>query len=175
MSPRSDRVLGPLAYQAHDSPQTFAEGLEEYYEANSRRIVRPADLPEASARLFRDHDLRHGVFGLGISLEDEVMADARALLSSDLGLRRYLTYMTTDETLTILLKETGYLACSLATLRFRGSAVRPGKLFARSGAAVVAAAGVRGAPAHGASAGVRHSSDLTGELERSVQPGGGRV
>jgi hypothetical protein len=108
--------LGPLRYQRQDSPQTLADGLEEYYAANIGKVVRPRDLAPESADLFRSHDLCHVIFGLDTSLADEGMADVRTLLSCDVGWRRYTKYMTSDPAAKAIFKELGYLRAIGITL-----------------------------------------------------------
>ena len=49
MERMNGRSLGPLGYQQQDSPQTLADGLEEYYAANVGRVARPRDLPTLAA------------------------------------------------------------------------------------------------------------------------------
>ena len=98
-----------LAYQEQDSTLTLAEGLEEYYTANVGTVTRPRDLPRESARLFRSHDICHVIFGLNTSLSDEALADARTLLSCDVGFRRYSAYLAQDKQAKALFKELGYL------------------------------------------------------------------
>ncbi|HXQ17584.1 MAG TPA: hypothetical protein VN814_23450 [Caulobacteraceae bacterium] len=109
-------TLGPLRYQQQDSPQTLADGLEEYYAANVGKVVRPRDLPPESAALFRSHDMCHVVFGLNTTLDDEAMADVRTLLSCDVGWRRYARYMTSDPAAKAIFKELGYLKSVWVTI-----------------------------------------------------------
>ena len=54
----------PLRYQRQNSPQTLAEGLEEYYAANDGRVTPPARLPASTVALARSHDICHVIFGL---------------------------------------------------------------------------------------------------------------
>lgn len=96
------------AYQKQDSSLTLAEGLEEYYEANVGKVVRPRDLPSESAALFRSHDMCHIIFGLNTTLDDEVMVDTRTIFSCDVGFRRYSAYLTQDKHAKALFKELGY-------------------------------------------------------------------
>ena len=98
-----------LAYQQQDSAQTLSDGLSEYYAANVGTVIRPGDLPPESAALFLSHDMCHVIFGLGTTLVDEAIADARTLLSCDVGMRRYSTYLTQDKQAKALFKELGYL------------------------------------------------------------------
>jgi len=112
----SDRALGPLSYQHQDSPQTLADGLEEYYAANVGKVVRPHDLPAESVALFRSHDMCHVVFGLNTTLDDEALTDVRTLLSCDVGVRRYATYLATDKQAQALFKELGYLKSVWVTI-----------------------------------------------------------
>ena len=97
-----------LRYQQQASEQTLAEGLEEYYAANVGKVTRPRDLPAESVSLFLSHDICHVIFGLNTSLSDEALADVRTMLSSDVGLRRYAAYLTTDKQAQALFKELGY-------------------------------------------------------------------
>lgn len=98
-----------LGYQQQDSPQTLAERLEEYYAANVGKVVRPSDLPPESVGLFRSHDMCQVVFWLNATLDDEALADARTLLSCDVGIRRYATYLAMDKQAQTLFRELGYL------------------------------------------------------------------
>lgn len=108
MSRRLHEALGPLGYQRQDSRQTLADGLEEYYAANAGKVVHPRDLPPESGVLFRSHDMCHVVFGLSTTPDDETLADVRTLLSCDVGMRRYATYLATDKQAQALFKELGY-------------------------------------------------------------------
>ena len=117
MDRMNGRSLGPLGYQQQDSPQTLADGLEEYYAANVGRVARPRDLPPESSDLFRSHDMCHVVFGLNTTLDDEAMADVRTLLSCDVGWRRYSRYMTQDPAAKAIFKELGTLKSVWVTIR----------------------------------------------------------
>jgi hypothetical protein len=68
---------------------TLAEALVEYYAANAGRVLRPSDLSDESAELFRSHDICHVIFGLDTTFADEAMVDTRTLLSCDVGVRKY--------------------------------------------------------------------------------------
>jgi len=105
-----------LEYQRQDSPLTLSEGLEEYYAANEGVVIRPRDLPDESYGLFRSHDMCHVIFGLGTTLDDEAMADARSLFSSDVGWRRYSAYVTGDKQAKEIFKELGYLRSIWVTI-----------------------------------------------------------
>jgi len=114
---RDRKIAGArLGYQRQDSPQTLAQGLEEYYAANVGKVVRPRDLPPESVGLFLSHDVCHVVFGLNTTLDDEAMADVRTLLSCDVGVRRYATYLATDKQAQALFKELGYLKSMWVTI-----------------------------------------------------------
>ena len=106
-----------LGYQEQDSSQTLREGLAEYYRANPGIVTRPADLPAESLALFRSHDMCHVIFGLNTSLGDETLADARTLFSCDVGVRRYVRYLATDQTAKALFKELGYGKALVVTLK----------------------------------------------------------
>ena len=105
-----------LEYQEQDSAQTLADGLEEYYAANVGTVTRPRDLPPESAALFRSHDICHVIFGLNTSLTDEALADTRALLSSDVGYRRYVSYLRTNAEAQAIFKRVGYVRSMWITL-----------------------------------------------------------
>lgn len=96
-----------LRYQRQDSDQTLAEGLAEYYAANAGRVTPPADLPPESAALFRRHDTCHVIFGLDTSPADEAVTDTRAMLSCDVGFRRYSAYLASDTQAKAIFKEFG--------------------------------------------------------------------
>ena len=98
-----------LGYQKQDSAQTLAEGLQEYYAANVGTVTRPDDMAADSAALFRSHDIVHVIFGLNTNLSDEVIADTRGALATDVGIRRYLTYVRTNAEAQALFKQLGYL------------------------------------------------------------------
>ena len=103
-------------YQEQDSKLTLAEGLAEYYAVNGARVAPPPSLPPESQALFRNHDVCHVIFGLDTTLEDEGMADARTLLSCDVGWRRYARYMTSDPEARAIFKELGYARAVWTTL-----------------------------------------------------------
>jgi hypothetical protein len=103
-------------YQAQDSRQTLSAALEEYYALNLGRVQRPSNLPAESARLFLCHDICHVIFGLTTSLADEAMVDARTLLSTDVGPRRYAHYLAADPQAQKLFKELGWLRAVAITL-----------------------------------------------------------
>ena len=105
-----------LRYQEQNSPQTLAEGLEEYYAANIGIVTRPSDLPAESVALFVGHDTGHVIFGLSTSLTDEAMADTRILLSTDAGFWRYSRYITADKQAKAIFKQVGYGKVALYTL-----------------------------------------------------------
>jgi len=88
---------------------TLAESLAEYYAANTGRVLRPSDLSEESAELFRSHDMCHVIFGLDTTFADEAMVDARTLLSCDVGVRKYVRYLMTNPEAKAIFKEVGYL------------------------------------------------------------------
>ena len=117
LTPQAAAAATPGRYQNQASTQTLAEGLAEYYARNAGRVTPPVELPLESAALFRSHDLCHVIFGLDTTLADETLADARKLLSCDVGWRRYAAYLATDPAAKALFKELGYAAAAWATLR----------------------------------------------------------
>ena len=111
-----DNPAARLSYQRQESPQTLSEGLQEYYGANVGAVTRPKDLPPESAALFLSHDICHVIFGLNTTLDDEALADARTLLSCDVGVYRYASYLAQDKQAKALFKELGYLKSAWVTL-----------------------------------------------------------
>jgi hypothetical protein len=111
-----NRAAAGLAYQQQESPLTLAEGLEEYYAANSGKVTRPRDLPTESAGLFVSHDTCHVIFGLNTTPDDEAIADFRTILSCDVGVRRYAAYLLQDKQAQALFKEFGYLRSVWVTI-----------------------------------------------------------
>jgi hypothetical protein len=103
-------------YQNQDPDMTLAEALAEYYAANTGRVLRPSDLSEECAGLFRSHDICHVIFGLDTTLADEAMADTRTLLSCDVGVRKYGRYLAANPEAKAIFKEIGYLKCIWITV-----------------------------------------------------------
>ena len=95
---------------------TFAEALAEYSAANTGRVLRPSDLSDESAELFRNHDMCHVIFGLDTTFADEAMVDTRTLLTCDVGVRKYLRYLMTSPEAKAIFKEIGYLKCIWITI-----------------------------------------------------------
>jgi hypothetical protein len=89
-------VVRLFRYQEQDSTQTLREGLDEFYTAHRSAVSMPCDLRAASASIFVGHDISHVIFGLTPSLVDEAITDARIMLATDVGLRRYWHAFTTD-------------------------------------------------------------------------------
>ena len=79
----------PLRYRRQNSPQTLAEGLEEYYAANVGRVTPPSRLPAGTVALAVSHDICHVIFGLDTTAPDEAMVNVRTLLACDIGLADY--------------------------------------------------------------------------------------
>ena len=63
-----------LNFQKQDSMQTLHEGLLEFYSINPHfRELVEKDSP--NARVFKEHDYTHVLFGLGTSIEEESILD----------------------------------------------------------------------------------------------------
>jgi hypothetical protein len=105
-----------LHYRSQQAAMTLAEGLTEYYAANTSKVLRPSDLSEESAELFRSHDICHVIFGLDTTLADEAIVDTRTFLSCDVGVRKYARYLTTNPEAKAIFAETGYLKCIWITI-----------------------------------------------------------
>ena len=113
----ADRAATGLAYMAQDSVQTLAEALDEYYQANSGKVLQPEYLSEESRMLFRNHDICHVIFGLDTKIDDEALADMRTLFSTDVGWRRYLSYLESDKAARAIFKGVGFGSLFVATVR----------------------------------------------------------
>ena len=63
-------------FQNQNSTQTLEEGLQEFYSINSnfRKLSEKKDNPYA--RVFKEHDYTHVLFGLGTSIEEESLLDS---------------------------------------------------------------------------------------------------
>jgi hypothetical protein len=116
LSPAKDSAGLRCRYQQQDSPQTLGEGLAEYYAHNRGRVLPPDSLSPESAALFRSHDICHVIFGLDTTLEDEVMADTRTMLSCDVGWTRYAKYLNNPDAKAIF-QELGYGTALWGTLK----------------------------------------------------------
>lgn len=90
--------------------------MAEYYEGHPG-LFRPSQLPEDSAQFFRSHDIAHIVFGLDTTLTDEGLADFWTLWGTDVGLRRYLTYVRTNPEAQEVAKQIGWARVVLTTLQ----------------------------------------------------------
>ena len=57
-------------FQKQNSTQTLQEGLEEFYSINTefRQLSEKTDNP--NAKIFKEHDYTHVLFGLGTSIEE---------------------------------------------------------------------------------------------------------
>jgi len=114
-SPVGDRIHR-FEYQRQDSAQTLAAGLNEYYRGHPC-VIRPDAISPESAALFRRHDICHVIFGLDTTIVDEAMADLRTMLSTDVGVRRYVQYLRTSKEAQDIFAEVGYSSAFAATLR----------------------------------------------------------
>ena len=61
-------------FQKQDSRQTLKEGLEEFYSINSQ-FKELVEKNSPNARVFKEHDYTHVLFGLGTSIEEESLLD----------------------------------------------------------------------------------------------------
>jgi len=114
--PSNDDRAPRFDYQRQDSTLTLAQGLDEYYRGHPD-LIRPEGISPEGAELFRHHDICHVIFGLDTTMADEAMADFRTVLSTDVGLRRYLRYVRTNKEAQQIFEEIGYLGALGATLR----------------------------------------------------------
>lgn len=81
-----------LRYASQASSQTLREGLAEYYEHNPA-LLGPSQMDPQAARLFRQHDAAHVVFGCDTRLRGETLIDTWTIFGSTIGLRGYLAYL----------------------------------------------------------------------------------
>ena len=73
-----------LQYEVQESPQTLAEGIAEYYAANSGLAAVRGMSPEAQ-QFFRCHDVAHVVFGCSIDLDDEAVVKLASIFGTTAG------------------------------------------------------------------------------------------
>ncbi len=86
------------AFQHQDSPQTLAEGYDEYVAANPG-LVRGAELSPQAQRFFSCHDAVHVVFGCDVALDDEAVVKIASIFGTTGGfavLRGYQLHETLD-------------------------------------------------------------------------------
>ncbi|HME69019.1 MAG TPA: hypothetical protein VKM54_04035 [Myxococcota bacterium] len=95
-------VPGPN-YLRQESLQTLRDGLAEYY-ASHPELFLPDQMPADEARLFREHDAAHVLFGCGITIRGEILIDTWAIFGSTLGLRGYLEYLKLPQVNLVLLQ-----------------------------------------------------------------------
>ena len=95
--------------------QTLAEALDEYRSANPV-LKRYGELHEGSKQFFRSHDLVHLVFGCGVTLEDEAVADTWSLFGTTARMRDVFSYLTMEEHRE-LVRTDGRLRRRMASLR----------------------------------------------------------
>jgi hypothetical protein len=111
-----------LRYMEQDSPQTLAEGLEEYYARNPG-LLAPSGLPPEAAELFRQHDAGHVVFGCDTSPRGETLIDTWTVFGTTAGLRGYLRYFGVPQVNQIF-AETGYARIVAQSVRCLPDALR---------------------------------------------------
>ena len=63
-----------LKFQNQDSIQTLHEGLLEFYSINPK-FKKLVEKDSPNARVFKEHDYTHVLFGLGTSIEEESILD----------------------------------------------------------------------------------------------------
>ena len=61
-------------FQRQESDQTLLEGLEEFYSINTQ-FRELAEKNNPNAKIFKEHDYTHVLFGLGTSIEEESLLD----------------------------------------------------------------------------------------------------
>jgi hypothetical protein len=111
-----------LRYVSQTSHQTLREGLAEYYERNPA-LLDPAHMTPEAAKLFRQHDAAHVVFGCDTSLRGETLIDTWTIFGSTLGLRGYLAYLRLPQ-VNQLFAEAGFLGITRELLGSLGDVLR---------------------------------------------------
>ena len=102
-------------YVTQDSTQNLREAIAEYYQCNPG-LLDPDNLPDGVAKLFRQHDAGHVVFGCDTSLRGETLIDTWTIFASTAGLRGYLEYFNYPQVNQIF-SEAGYLRIALEFVR----------------------------------------------------------
>ena len=67
-----------LNFQKQDSMQTLDEGLQEFYSINPQ-FKELLEKNSPNAKVFKEHDYTHVLFGLGTSIEEESLLDTYAI------------------------------------------------------------------------------------------------
>jgi ubiquinone biosynthesis protein Coq4 len=111
-----------LRYTSQSSSQTLREGLAEYYEHNPA-LLDPAHMNPEAARLFRQHDAAHVVFGCDTSLRGETLIDTWTIFASTIGLPGYLAYLKLPQ-VKQLFAQAGARRIATELLRFLPDLVR---------------------------------------------------
>ncbi|MBI1818099.1 MAG: hypothetical protein HYR72_24225 [Deltaproteobacteria bacterium] len=104
-----------LKYTCQESPQTLNEGLVEYYARNPG-LLAPERMPAHAARLFREHDAAHVVFGCDTTIRGETLIDSWTIFATTVGLRGYLEYFRLPQVNQIF-TQTGYLRIAIELVR----------------------------------------------------------
>ena len=81
------------------STQTLAQGLAEYFEANTSLKRQEALLSPEARQFFRSHDTVHVLYGCGTSMPDEAVVKLASLFGTTGGtqvLRGYTNFETLD-------------------------------------------------------------------------------
>jgi ubiquinone biosynthesis protein Coq4 len=109
-------AAGRFQYQRQDANLTLRQALEEYRRGYPG-LLQVGDLDQASAALFLAHDLCHVVFGLDTKITDEVLADACAVCCTDVGVRRYLTYLRSSPAARAIFRQVGGFQSAQSLIR----------------------------------------------------------
>ena len=86
-------------YTEQNCSMTLKEGLEEYYNSNSKQVKEFAE----KIPFFVYHDITHVIFGLGTSIEEESLLDTWTLRGTDITWKQIYRY-TFDKNLRNLTK-----------------------------------------------------------------------
>lgn len=73
------------AFEQQQSPQSLANGIAEYFEANPG-LAKGRGLSPAAQEFFRCHDAVHVVYGCGTTLNDEAVVKISSILGTTGGL-----------------------------------------------------------------------------------------
>lgn len=89
-------------FQKQNSTQTLQEGLEEFYSINTefRELSEKTDNP--NAKIFKEHDYTHVLFGLGTSIEEESLLDSFVIWGTKFNVKQVFNFYKDPEYSTVI-------------------------------------------------------------------------
>lgn len=121
-------MRGLFVYQQRSCRLSLDEAMAVFY--GQPGVARP-ETSDTDPEVLRSHGACHVVFGLGTGLRDEMAADLVAVLATDVGLCRYLAYLS---------------ASPEARAQARDALTHPARTLLAAGAVVPSPCVWRGAP-----------------------------